>query len=269
MRGSPADLWTRPPVRGHDPEAFAAIGRAGRLAALTLDMIAGEIGAGVTTARLDGLCHDFIRDHGGTAAPLGYRGYPRATCISLNEVVCHGIPDGRRLTAGDVLNIDVTVQLDGWFGDTSRMFFVGTPPPAVRRLCRVTFEALWRGIRASGPGSRLGDIGHAIQSHAEAHGCAVVREYCGHGIGRGFHQPPTVLHFGRPGSGLRLEPGMTFTIEPMLNQGAAPTRVLPDRWTVVTRDGLPSAQFEHTVGITPDGVEVLTLSPAGLHHPPW
>lgn len=243
--------------------------RAGRLAAATLDMIAAEMVPDAETGRLDDLCHAFIRDHGGRPAPLGYQGYPRATCISINEVVCHGIPGARRLAGGDIVNVDVTVILDGWYGDTSRMFWIGEPDEPARQLCQVTFEALWRGIRAVRPGATLGDLGHAVQVHAESHGCSVVRDYCGHGIGRRFHQPPTVLHHGSPGHGMRLVPGMSFTIEPMLNLGRPEVAVLEDGWTVVTRDGALSAQFEHTVVVTEKGVEVMTLSPAGLHHPPW
>jgi methionyl aminopeptidase len=250
-------------------DRFAGMQRAGKLAAAALDMIGEQVRPGIATGTLDRLLHGFIRDHGAIPAPLGYRGYPRATCISLNEVVCHGIPSNRQLVEGDILNIDVTVLLEGWHGDTSRMFFAGRPPMEARRLCQVTFEAMWRGIRAVRPGGFLGDVGHAIQSFAEAHGCSVVREYCGHGIGARFHERPSVLHFGKRGEGVRLEPGMTFTVEPMINEGGFATEVLPDKWTVVTKDRRLSAQFEHTVGVTNEGVEVFTLSPEGRHHPPW
>lgn len=266
MRGRTRNA-PRLPLLGE--EGLAGMRRAGRLAAATLDMIGREVVSGVETVRLDTLCHDFIRDHGARPAPLGYQGYPRATCISVNEVVCHGIPDPRRLAGGDIVNIDVTVVLDGWHGDSSRMYWVDEVGEPARRLCQVTFEALWRGIRAVRPGATLGDLGHAVQTHAEAHGCSVVRDYCGHGIGRRFHQPPTVLHHGRTGQGMRLEAGMSFTIEPMLNLGGAEVAVLDDGWTVVTRDGALSAQFEHTVVVTAKGVEVLTLSLEGRHHPPW
>ncbi|MDF1585779.1 type I methionyl aminopeptidase [Marinimicrococcus flavescens] len=266
MRGR-AKSRPQVPLLGRD--GLAAMRRAGRLAAATLDMIGAEVATGVATDRLDTLCHDFIRDHGARPAPLGYQGYPRATCISVGEVVCHGIPGPRRLAEGDIVNIDVTVVLDGWYGDTSRMYWVGAASEAARRLCQVTFEALWRGIRAVRPGATLGDLGHAVQVHAEAHGCSVVRDYCGHGIGRRFHQPPTVLHHGKPGRGMSLEPGMSFTIEPMLNLGGHEVDVLEDGWTVVTKDASLSAQFEHTVVVTETGVEVMTLSPEGQHHPPW
>jgi methionyl aminopeptidase len=253
----------------HGPEAFAGMRRAGRLAAEVLDLIGPEVRPGVTTDALDRLAASIIRDHGASAAPLGYRGYPKSICTSINHVVCHGIPGDRRLQDGDILNIDVTVVLDGWHGDTSRMFFAGTPGLKARRLCQVTFEAMWQGIRAVRPGATLGDIGHAIQRHAEANRCSVVRDYCGHGIGRVFHDAPSVLHFGGPGDGLVLAPGMLFTIEPMINAGGFEVKLRKDGWTVVTKDLQLSAQFEHTVGVTGEGVEVFTLSPAGLHHPPW
>jgi methionyl aminopeptidase len=271
MRG-PIDRWLGAPAAGiprYGLDGFAALRRAGRLAATTLDHIAPLIRPGVTTATLDEACALLIRHHGGIPAAQGYRGYPRATCISVNEEVCHGVPGARHLQTGDILNIDVTVRLDGWYGDTSRMFFVGEPAAAARRLCQVTFEAMWRGIRAVRPGARLGAVGHAIQAYAEAHGCTVVRDYCGHGIGRAFHQPPTVLHFGAATEGAVLAPGMVFTVEPMINAGGPATELLADRWTVVTADRALSAQFEHTVGVTASGVEVFTRSPAGLDHPPW
>jgi methionyl aminopeptidase len=253
----------------HGPEAFAGMRRAGRLAAEVLDMITPEVRVGVTTEELDRLCHDFITARGATPAPLGYRDYPKSICTSINHVVCHGIPERKRLQDGDILNIDVTVVLDGWYGDSSRMFFAGDPPLKAKRLCRVTFEALWQGIEAVRPGATLGDVGHAIQSHAEANRCSVVRDYCGHGIGRVFHDAPSVLHYGSPGEGLVLRPGMLFTIEPMVNLGTYEVKLKKDGWTVITRDRQLSAQFEHTVGVTADGVEVFTLSPAGLHHPAW
>ena len=215
------------------------------------------------------MCEAFIRDHGAVAAPLNYRGYPKSICTSINHEVCHGIPGERRLLDGDILNIDVTVILDGWHGDSSRMFFAGTPPLKARRLCQVTFEALWRGIGAVRAGATLGDVGHAIQSYAESQRCAVVRDYCGHGIGRVFHDAPSVLHYGKPGEGLVLRPGMFFTIEPMVNAGTWQVKLKKDGWTVITRDRQLSAQFEHTVGVTEEGCEVFTLSPAGLHHPEW
>ncbi len=264
---------TGKPVPIHGPDDFAAMRRAGRLAAETLDFITPHVRPGVSTGELDRRIDAFIRDHGALPATLGYRGFPKSCCISVNHVVNHGIPsDDKILREGDILNIDVTVILDGWYGDTSRMFYVGDParvPVKGRRLVEVTFEALWAGIRAVRPGATLGDVGHAIQSLAERHRFSVVREFVGHGVGRAFHQPPEVRHFGRPGRGLVLEPGMIFTIEPMINAGRAAVKVLKDGWTTVTRDRSLSAQFEHTVGVTEDGVEVFTLSPRGWHRPPY
>ena len=253
----------------HGPEAFAGMRRAGRLVAQVLDMVDEHVRPGVPTGELDRLCREFILDHGAVPAPLNYRGYPMSICTSINHEVCHGIPGDRRLQDGDIMNIDVTVILDGWHGDSSRMFFAGRPSLKARRLCQVTFEALWEGIRAVGPGATLGDVGHAIQSHAEGERCSVVRDYCGHGIGRVFHDAPSVLHYGSPGEGLVLRPGMLFTIEPMVNLGTWQVKLKRDGWTVITRDRQLSAQFEHTVGVTEDGVEVFTLSPAGLDHPDW
>ena len=251
------------------PEDFEGMRRAGRLAAETLDMIAAHVRPGVTTAQLDRLCHDFIVAHGATPAPLGYRGFPKSICTSINHVVCHGIPGERVLAEGDILNIDVTVILDGWHGDSSRMYVAGTPSTRARLLLDVTYEALLRGVEAVKPGATLGDIGHAIQSFVERHRFSVVRDFCGHGIGRRFHEPPNVLHFGRPGEGPGLRPGMVFTIEPMVNAGRPEVKILDDGWTAVTRDRSLSAQFEHMVGVTETGVEVFTLSPAGLHRPPY
>lgn len=253
----------------HDAVAFASMHRAGRLAAEVLDMITPAVRPGVTTGELDDLCEAFIRDHGAVAAPLNYRGYPKSICTSINHEVCHGIPGERRLQEGDILNIDVTVILDGWHGDSSRMYFAGTPPLKARRLCQVTFDALWQGIEAVRAGATLGDVGHAIQTYAESQRCAVVRDYCGHGIGRVFHDAPSVLHYGKPGEGLMLRPGMLFTIEPMVNAGTWQVKLKKDGWTVITRDRQLSAQFEHTVGVTEDSCEVFTISPAGLHHPEW
>ena len=258
-----------PSIPIYGPEGFSGMRRAGMICASVLDAIEDHIVPGVTTVDLDRTCHELIRSMDATPAPLDYRGYPKATCISLNETVCHGIPDSRKLVSGDILNIDVTVIHDGWHGDSSRMYFVGTPSPQARELCRVTFDAMWRGIRAAGPGACLGDVGHAIQSHAEGCGMSVVRNYCGHGIGRQFHHQPQVLHVGTPGKGVCLVPGMFLTIEPMINLGTADTELLDDGWTVNTADGCLSAQFEHTIGITEDGVETFTLSPEGKHHPPW
>jgi methionyl aminopeptidase len=253
----------------HGADDFAAMHRAGHLAALTLDMITEHVRPGVTTAALDRLCHDFIVAHGAAPAPLGYRGFPKSICTSINHVVCHGIPGERVLEDGDVLNIDATVILDGWHGDSSRMYVVGKPRTRAQLLVDVTYEAMMRGIRAVKPGATLGDIGHAIQSFVEANRFSVVRDFCGHGLGRRFHEPPNVLHFGRPGEGLVLRTGMIFTIEPMVNAGRPEVKVLDDGWTAVTRDRSLSAQFEHTVGVTGTGVEIFTLSPTGLHRPPY
>jgi len=239
---------------------------AGRLAAEVLDFIAPHVKQGTMTGELDQLCHEFIADvQHATPAPLnyappGYRPFPRSICTSVNHVVCHGVPGDKKLRAGDIVNIDITVIKDGYHGDTSRMFYVGNPSIQARRLCEVTFECLWRGIESVRPGAHLGDIGHAIQEHAESHGYSVVREFCGHGIGRKFHEEPQVLHYGRPGVGLRLEAGMTFTIEPMINAGKPDIRQLADGWTVVTKDHSLSAQWEHTVLVTESGYEVLTVS---------
>ena len=248
---------------------FAGMRAAGRLAAETLDMITPHVRPGVTTAELDQLCHDFIVAHGAVPATLGYRGYRHSCCTSINHVVCHGIPGERRLEEADVLNIDVTVILDGWHGDTSRMYAAGTPSVRAARLMDVTYEALMRGVAAVRPGATLGDVGHAIQTYVEGHRFSVVRDFCGHGIGRRFHEAPNVLHFGRPGEGPVLRPGMFFTVEPMVNAGRPEVKVLDDGWTAVTRDRSLSAQFEHMVGVTEQGCEVFTFSPAGLHKPPY
>ncbi len=271
---------TRKPVPIWGPEAFEGMRAAGRLAAMTLDHITPMVQPGVSTGELDREIERFMRAHGGIPATIGYphrdqpnNPFPAASCISVNHVVNHGIPSfSKKLKEGDTLNIDVTVILDGWYGDTSRMFIVGRPekvPVKARRLIEVTFEAMWAGIRAVRPGATLGDVGHAIQSVAEAARFSVVRDFVGHGIGRKFHDAPEVRHFGKPGEGLVLEPGMFFTIEPMINAGRAEVKILADGWTTVTRDREPSAQFEHTVGVTEDGVEVFTLSPAGFDKPPY
>ena len=232
---------------------------AGRLAAEVLRMIDPYVEAGVTTGELDAICHRYIVDEQqAIPAPLHYRGFPKSICTSVNHEVCHGIPGDRRLRNGDVINIDVTVIKDGYHGDTSRMFFVGKPPVIAERVTRISRECLWRAIDLVRPGVRLGDLGHTIQQHAERNNCSVVREFCGHGIGRVFHEDPQVLHYGTPGTGVRIEAGMTFTIEPMINAGRRHVKVLRDGWTVITRDRRPSAQWEHTVLVTPDGCEVLT-----------
>ncbi len=235
---------------------------AGRLAADVLEMIQPHVQPGITTAELDRICHDYIvNEQQAIPAPLNYRGFPKSICTSLNHQVCHGIPGDRRLKAGDMLNIDVTVIKDGFHGDTSKIFFIGEPSVIAKRLASVTYECMCLGIRMVRPGVQLGDIGHAIQRHAEAHNYSIVREYCGHGIGREFHEDPQVLHYGRPGTGMTLEAGMTFTIEPMVNVGRRQTKLLKDGWTVVTKDHSLSAQWEHTVLVTPSGYEVLTLRP--------
>ncbi len=234
---------------------------AGRLAAEVLDMIEPHVRAGVTTDELNAVCHEYIVvEQQAIPAPLNYRGFPKSICTSVNHVICHGIPSDRKLKNGDIINIDVTVIKDGFHGDTSRMFFVGEPSIRARRLVQICRECLDIGIGLVQPGARLGDIGHAIQKHAEGNGFSVVREYCGHGIGRTFHEEPQVLHYGSPDTGMELKPGMTFTIEPMLNAGKKETKLLPDQWTVVTRDRSLSAQWEHTILVTGDGHEILTVS---------
>jgi methionyl aminopeptidase len=262
---------TRRSVPLHGAEAFAAMRRAGRLAAETLDFVTSHVRHGVSTGELDRLIEGFMREHGGVPATLGYRGYPKSCCISVNHVVNHGIPsDDKRLRDGDIANIDVTVILDGWYGDTSRMYVLGDRVPVkAQKLVDVTFEAMWAGIRAVRPGATLGDIGHAIQTVAEASRFSVVRDFVGHGLGRVFHDAPEVKHYGRPGEGLVLQPGMLFTIEPMINAGRHEVKILGDGWTTVTRDRSLSAQFEHTVGVTEEGVEVFTLSPKGYDRPPY
>jgi len=242
------------------PQEQALMRTAGRLAAEVLDMIGEHVRAGVTTDELDAICHEHIVvKQKAVPAPLNYRGFPKSICTSVNHVVCHGIPGDRVLKSGDSLNIDITVIKEGFHGDTSRMFFVGKPSVAAQRVSRVSHEAMRRGIRMVRPGARLGDIGHAIQRYVESHGCSVVREYCGHGIGLEFHEDPQVLHYGRPGTGMDLRPGMTFTIEPMVNAGRRHVKLLPDGWTVVTKDHSLSAQWEHTILVTEDGHEVLTF----------
>jgi methionyl aminopeptidase len=248
------------------PEDIERMRVAGRLAAEVLDFIAPHVRPGVTTGELDRLCHDYMVGHQGTIpapldyAPPGYRPFPKSICTSVNHQVCHGIPGDRVLKNGDVVNIDITVIKDGYHGDTSRMFFVGEPSVAARRLCEVTYECMWAGIAQVRPGAHLGNIGHAIQTHAEKHGYSVVREFCGHGIGKRFHEEPQVLHYGKPGTLDRLAPGMIFTVEPMINAGRREIRELADGWTIVTKDHSLSAQWEHTVLVTETGFEVLTVS---------
>ena len=249
---------------------FVPMRRAGRLAADVLDFITPHVKPGVTTEELDRLCHGFILDHSAVPAPLNYRGFPKSICTSINHVVCHGIPGDRKLTDGDIINIDITVILNGWYGDTSRTFLVGDKVPLkARRLVDVTYEAMMRGIEVVKPGVRLGAIGHAIQSFAEAQRFSVVRDFCGHGIGRVFHAAPSVLHYGRPNEGPVLQEGMFFTIEPMINAGRYEVKILSDGWTAVTKDKSLSAQFEHTVAVTAEGYEIFTLSPAGHTKPPY
>lgn len=245
-------------------QGFQGMRKAGVLAAKTLDFIGPHVQEGCSTGHLDRLCHDFIRDHGAIPAPLGYNGFPRSICTSLNHVVCHGIPnDQKYLRRGDILNIDVTVILDGWYGDTSRMFSIAPISVKAQNLIDVTYASMMRGIRVVKPGATLGDVGHAIQSYAESQGFSVVRDFCGHGLGREFHISPSVLHYGRPGTGMVLKPGMFFTIEPMINVGKKATKILPDGWTAVTRDKSLSAQFEHSIGVTEDGCEIFTEHETG------
>ena len=249
------------------PEEIEKMRVAGRLASEVLDFIEPHVKPGVTTAELDRLCHDYMVNVQGTIpapldyAPPGYQPYPKSICASINHQVCHGVPGDKALKKGDIVNLDITVIKDGWHGDTSRMFIVGKEASILaKRLCAVTYECLWLGIGQVRPGAHLGDIGHAIQRHAESNGFSVVREFCGHGIGRQFHEEPQVLHYGKPGSGPELRPGMIFTIEPMINAGKAAISELPDGWTIVTKDRSLSAQWEHTVLVSEDGAEVLTLS---------
>jgi len=256
-------------IKLHGAEGFAAMRRAGRLAAEILDDLVDVVKPGVTTAAID----DFVRERtlagGAVPATLGYRGYAHSCCTSVNNVICHGIPGDRVLRDGDIVNVDVTPLLDGWHGDSSRMFLIGDVPLKARRLVDVTYECLMIGIEQAKPGKRIGDIGAAIQRHAESHRYGVVREFCGHGLGRLFHDAPEVVHAGRPGTGPELRPGMIFTIEPMINLGKPGVRMMDDGWTAVTRDRSLSAQFEHSIGITEDGCEIFTLSPKGLHKPPY
>ena len=237
---------------------------AGRLAAEVLEMIEPHVLPGVTTEELDRICHDYIvTEQGAVPAPLNYRGFPKSICTSVNHQVCHGIPGNKILKDGDIVNIDITVIKDGFHGDTSKMFFVGKASILGRRLVDITQKAMWKGIELIRPGAHLGDIGHAIQQFVESHGYSVVQEYCGHGIGRGFHEEPQVLHYGTRGTGMELKPGMTLTVEPMVNAGRRDVKLLPDGWTVVTKDHSLSAQWEHTVLVTEDGAEVLTLGASG------
>ncbi|WP_296422808.1 type I methionyl aminopeptidase [Yoonia sp.] len=260
---------TKDGIRIHEATDFAGMRTAGALAAQILDDIAEHVFPGQTTGEIDRLITQWVQDAGATSATIGYRGYQHASCISVNHVVCHGIPGDKILKDGDILNIDVTVIVDGWFGDTSRMYVAGTLSRKSERLIEVTHDALMKGIEAAKPGNTFGDIGHAIQLYAESNRMSVVRDFCGHGLGRVFHAPPNVLHYGRPGTGPILEEGMFFTIEPMINIGRPETKVLADDWTAVTRDKSLSAQFEHSIGITADGCEIFTLSPGNKFHPTY
>ena len=248
------------------PQDIQAMRVAGRLASEVLDFITPHVRAGVTTGELDKLCHDYMVDVQSSIpaplnyAPPGHTPYPKSICASVNHQVCHGVPGDRVLKNGDIVNLDITVIKDGWHGDTSRMFVVGDGSVLAKRLCDITYRAMWEGIRMVRPGAHLGDIGHAVQRFAEGQGFSVVREFCGHGIGQVFHEDPQVLHYGRPGTGLKLVEGMVFTIEPMINAGKAAIRQLGDGWTIVTKDHSLSAQWEHTVAVTADGFEVLTVS---------
>ncbi|MEQ8507378.1 MAG: type I methionyl aminopeptidase [Rhodospirillaceae bacterium] len=253
----------------HGPEAFEAMRKSGRFAAEILDFITPHVVPGVTTGELDKLCYDFHIEHDAVPGPLGYRGFPKSICTSINHVVCHGIPGDRPLKDGDIVNIDVSPIIDTWFGDTSRMFFVGDVKIKAKRLVEVTYTAMMKGIEVVKPGAKLGDIGHAIQNYAEGERFSVVRDFCGHGIGQVFHSAPNVMHVGQPGTGITLEEGMFFTIEPMINAGRYDTKILDDGWTAVTRDKSLSAQFEHTIGVTADGFEIFTLSPKGYTCPPF
>jgi methionyl aminopeptidase len=269
MEGSPQ----KPGSGLKSPQEIEGMRVAGKLAAEVLDYIAPFVKPGVSTGYLDKLCHDYMVQVQGTIpaplnyAPPGHRPYPKSVCTSVNHQVCHGVPGDKVLRHGDIVNIDVTVIKDGWHGDTSRMFYAGEPSVQAKRLCDVTYESMWKGIAQVKPGATLGDIGHAVQRHAESHGFTIVREFCGHGIGKRFHEEPQILHYGRPGQGPTLQQGMTFTVEPMVNAGKRDIRQLADGWTIVTADHSLSAQWEHTVLVTPTGYEVLTLS-AGSPPPP-
>jgi methionyl aminopeptidase len=256
-------------IKLHGPDAFASMAKAGKLVAEALDLLVEEVRPGVTTEALDRLVYEFATAQGAVPAPLNYRGFPKSICTSLNHVVCHGIPGPRALKEGDILNVDVTLIVDGWHGDSSRMYAVGKISRAAERLLEVTYNALMRGVAAVRPGATTGDIGAAIQIYAEGERCSVVRDFCGHGLGRVFHDRPNILHYGEPGEGLPLKPGMLFTIEPMINIGKPHVKILSDGWTAVTRDRSLSAQFEHTVGVTETGCEVFTVSPQGLDRPPY
>ncbi len=275
MKQAMENTFTPEGIELHTERDFEGMRRAGRLAAEVLDMITDHVKPGISTEELDTLCHDHIISNGGIPAPLNYQGagpypFPKSICTSVNHVVCHGIPGDKRLKEGDIINIDVTVILDGWHGDTSRMYLVGTKIPVkARRLVDITYDAMMAGIATIKPGSRLGDIGAAIQTMVEGQRFSVVRDYCGHGLGRVFHAPPSVMHYGQAGTGTILRPGMIFTVEPMINAGNWQTNLQKDGWTAVTKDFSLSAQFEHSIGVTETGCEIFTLSPRGLTKPPY
>src|SRR6201988_5290669 len=269
VEAAPAPRGKTRQIKIHGAAAFEGMRRAGRLAAECLDMLVGEIKPGVSTGRSDRLVYEFGHDHGALPATLMYRGYRKATCTSVNHVVCHGIPSDKPLRDGDILNVDVTLILDQWHGDSSRMYTVGEIPRRAERLIEVTYEGMMRGIAAIKPGATTGDIGYAIQSYVEAQHMSVVRDFCGHGVGRLFHDEPNIVHVGRPSEAIVLKPGMFFTVEPMINLGRPHVKVLFDGWTAVTSDPSLSSQLEPSGGVTKDGVEVFTFSPAGLHKPPY
>lgn len=256
-------------IKIHEPEGFAAMRKAGRLTAEALDVMVDVVKPGVTTAQIDKIAFEFAMDHKAYPATLGYRGFRHSVCTSINHVVCHGIPDAKPLREGDIINLDITLIVDGWHGDSSRMYLVGEVPRRAARLVEVTYEALMLGIAAVKPGATTGDIGAAIQVFAEGERCSVVRDFCGHGLGQLFHDEPNILHYGRKGEGVKLKAGMIFTIEPMINLGRPQVKILGDGWTAVTRDRSLSAQFEHSVGVTDTGVEIFTLSPKGMNQPPY
>ena len=256
-------------LRLHGPDAFEGMRKAGKLAAQVLDHLVPHVQPETATIDLDSLAWEYVRAAGASSATVFYRGFSHSLCTSVNHVVCHGIPGAKKLKSGDIINIDVTVVVDGWYGDTSRMFLVGDVPLKARRLVEVTHECLMLGIEQARPGNTLGDVGHAIQAHAERNRFSVVRDFCGHGLGQEFHTAPNVVHIGKPGRGVVLRPGMFFTIEPMINAGGPAVKVLDDGWTAVTRDRSLSAQFEHSIGITETGCEIFTASPKGWHAPPY
>ncbi len=256
-------------IKLFSPNDFTAMKKSCQLTATCLDKLGALIKPSVTTNEIDRFVSEFGRQHDAVPATLNYRGYTKSSCTSINHVVCHGIPDDKKLREGDIVNVDVTFIVDGWHGDSSRMYYVGNVKRAAERLVEVTYQAMMLGIEAVRPGNHMGDVGHAIQQYAESHRCSVVRDFCGHGVNKLFHDAPNVLHYGRPGEGCEIKPGMIFTIEPMINLGKPAVKVLRDGWTAVTRDRSLTAQFEHTVGVTNDGCEIFTLSPSGFTMPPY